>query len=1013
MKENDPFYPLKQVLEGDLYTDNVQRVLYATDASSYREIPRAVCKPRSKEDIRAVIEFARKNNTSVIPRAAGTSLAGQVVGSGIVIDISKYMNRILQFNPEERWVIVEPGVNLAELNQFLEPHGLQFGPETSTANRCCIGGMVGNNSCGLHSLIYGSARDHILEADCIMTDGSEVFFEALSTSEFFAKCSGDPGRLETKIYRNLNKILSDPDNQDSIRKEFPDPRVKRRNNGYALDILLETDPFTGNGIELNLCKLLAGSEGTLAFSIRLKLNLIPLPSKHKGLVCAHFSGLEEAYQGNLIALKYHPGAVELMDEIIMNCTKENIDQRKNRFFIQGDPKAMLMIEFARETEEKLLETTAAMEKDFRIHGIGYHFPLVRGAENIKKVWALRTAGLGLLSNIPGDKRSTTVIEDTAVAPELLPNYMHDFDDLLAKYGLSCVKYAHIATGEIHLRPLLNLKDEADVELYHTIAKEVAALVKKYRGSLSGEHGDGRLRGEFIPFMLGKHNYQLIKELKRTWDPHHLLNPGKIIDTPPVTENLRYLIGQSREFETTFDFSEQGGYLQAIEKCNGSGDCRKSTAIGGTMCPTFMATKDEDKTTRGRANMLREFLSRSPKSNPFDHKEIYQVLDLCISCKACKAECPSNVDMAKFKAEFLQHYYEIHGIPLRSRLIAYMPQLYRIGRMIRPVTNWVTGTNLFKRSIGFATERKVPRLSKQTLRQWYQKSSQIPNHKSQITNSNIEYSITNIRDTASGIRNSNPKFQGHQELSQEQKNSKGKVYLFADEFTNENESDIGIKTILLLTKLGYEVAIPRHRESGRTFLSKGLVKTAKKIANENVALLHQLITDKTPLLGIEPSAILTFRDEYPELVDDQLKKKAKTLAQNALMLDEFIASEFDQGRIDPALFTTETKRIKLHGHCQQKAVASTASTKKMLEIPAHYSVTEIPSGCCGMAGSFGYEKEHYELSQKIGELVLFPEVRKASSEVIISAPGTSCRHHIEEGTGRKALHPVEVLYEALI
>lgn len=1004
MKENDPFYPLKQILEGDIYTDNVQRVLYATDASSYREIPQAVCKPRSKEDIRAVIDFARKNNTSVIPRAAGTSLAGQVVGPGIVVDISKYMNRILRFNPEERWIIVEPGVNLAELNQFLAPHSLQFGPETSTANRCCIGGMVGNNSCGLHSLIYGSARDHILEADCIMADGSEVFFEALSTSEFFAKCSGDPGRLETKIYRNLQEILSDRANQDAIRKEFPDPRVKRRNNGYALDILLETDPFTGNGVKLNLCKLLAGSEGTLAFSISLKLNLIPLPSKHKGLVCAHFSSLEEAYQANLIALKYSPGAIELMDDIIMDCTKENLEQRKNRFFIQGNPRAMLMIEFARETEEELLETTAAMEKDFRTHGIGYHFPLVRGDENIKKVWALRTAGLGLLSNIPGDKRSTTVIEDTAVAPELLPGYMREFDTILAKYGLSCVKYAHIATGEIHLRPLLNLKDETDVELYHTLAKEVAALVKKYRGSLSGEHGDGRLRGEFIPFMLGEHNYKLIKKLKQTWDPHHLLNPGKIIDTPPVTENLRYLIGQSRELETTFDFSEQRGYLQAIEKCNGSGDCRKSTATGGTMCPTFMATKDEDKTTRGRANMLREFLTRSPKSNPFDHKEIYQVLDLCISCKACKAECPSNVDMAKFKAEFLQHYYEIHGIPLRSRLIAYMPQLYRIGRMIRPVTNWVTGTTLFKRSIGFANERKIPKLSKQTLRQWEKKQTEREDTKTQRVKS----------QKCDQIQSGSIISDHHKSASQiPSASSKGKVYLFADEFTNENESDIGIKAILLLTKLGYEVAIPRHRESGRTFLSKGMIKTAKKIAHENVTLLHQLITDKTPLLGIEPSAILTFRDEYPDLVSKSLREDAKALAANALMLDEFIAREFEQGKIDQSLFTSESRSIRLHGHCQQKAIASTAPTKKMLEIPAHYSVTEIPSGCCGMAGSFGYEKEHYELSQKIGELVLFPEVRKAGSEVIISAPGTSCRHHIEEGTGRKALHPVEVLYEALI
>ncbi|MDD4190031.1 MAG: FAD-linked oxidase C-terminal domain-containing protein [Mangrovibacterium sp.] len=1016
MKKTDPFQPLKRLLEGDIYTDQVQRVLYATDASSYREIPQAVCKPKSEKDIRAVIEFARENTTSVIPRAAGTSLAGQVVGTGIVVDISKYMNKILDFNPEERWVLVEPGVNLAELNQFLSPHGLQFGPETSTANRCCIGGMAGNNSCGLHSLVYGSARDHLLESSCIMADGSEILFKALTTEEFFAKCEGDPDRLETKIYRFFREILSDPANQDSIRREYPDPKVRRRNNGYALDALLETDPFTGNGSKLNVCKLLAGSEGTLAFSTALKLNLIPLPPAHRGLVCAHFSSLEEVYQGNLIALKYHPDAIELMDDIIMNCTKKNIDQRKNRFFVQGDPQAMLMIEFARETEEELLETTAAMEREFRACGIGYHFPLVRGAEDIKKVWALRTAGLGLLSNIPGDKRSVTVIEDTAVAPEYLAEYMKDFDALLAKYGLSCVKYAHIATGEIHLRPLLNLKDGADVELYHTLGREVAVLVKKYRGSLSGEHGDGRLRGEFIPFMLGEQNYQLLRKLKQVWDPGNILNPGKIVDTPPVTESLRYLTGRQREFETTFDFSGQGGYLRAIEKCNGSGDCRKSAAIGGTMCPTFMATKDEDKTTRGRANILREFLTRSSNANPFDHKEIYQTLDLCISCKACKAECPSNVDMAKLKAEFLQHYYEIHGIPLRALLVGYMPQLYRIGRLARPVTNWITGTDLFKWSIGFATARSVPTLSKQTLRQWDKKRTEREGAKAQRTESKMtESDGTQPAPILSDLKKPATQTQSASILSSDKESapSKGKVYLFADEFTNENESDIGIKAILLLTKLGYEVAIPKHRESGRTFLSKGMVKKARQIADENVSWLEQVISEKNPLLGIEPSAILTFRDEYPDLVSGPFKEKARKLAANALMLDEFIASEFDQGKIDPALFTTKTKAIKLHGHCQQKAVASTAPTKKMLSIPVNYSVTEIPSGCCGMAGSFGYEKEHYELSQKIGELVLFPEVRKAAPEVIISAPGTSCRHQIEEGTGKKALHPVEILYEALV
>ncbi|HBL75513.1 MAG: FAD-binding protein [Bacteroidetes bacterium GWF2_42_66] len=972
MKTNDPFYKLKSQLEGDVYTDNVQKIIYATDASSYREIPEAVCKPKNKNDILKILAFAKENGSSIIPRGAGTSLAGQVVGSGIVVDISKYMNRILTFSKEEKWIEVEPGVVLGELNQFLAPHGLQFGPETSTANRCTMAGMLGNNSCGLHSLVYGSVREHVLEADVVLSDGSETAFKALSKTEFEEKCNGPESLLEAKIYRNIRDILSHPINQEKIRNGFPDPKVRRRNNGYAIDVLLESEVFTEGGEKFNFCKLLAGSEGTLTFVTKIRLNLIPLPPKYKGLVCAHFNTLEEAFRGNIVALRHQPDAIEMMDDIIMDCTKENIEQRKNRFFIEGDPKAMLMIEFSDNSEEKIRERAQKLEQDMRAAGYGYHFPLVTGEANIKKVWALRTAGLGLLSNIPGDKRSTTVIEDTAVAPDYLPEYIAEFQELLEKYKLNCVFYAHIATGELHLRPLLNLKDPADVEIYHSLAKDVAALVKKYRGSLSGEHGDGRLRGEFIPFMLGEHNYELIKQLKKTWDPDIVFNPGKIIDTPPITESLRYLVGQPvPDPETIFNFSGEQGLLRAIEKCNGSADCRKSELAGGSMCPSFMATRDEDKTTRGRANILREFLTRSEKANRFDHDEIYRVMDLCLSCKACKSECPSNVDMAKFKAEFLQHYYDLHGIPLRSRLIAYLPQINQLGMVFRPVTNLLTANSLFKKAIGFAPQRHIPALSKLSLRKWYGKSSgngQFPN---------------------------------------------GKVYLYADEFTNYNESDIGIKAILLLNKLGYEVAIPKTRESGRTYLSKGLVRTAKKIATQNILLLKDLISEETPLIGIEPSAILSFRDEYPELVDPVYIETSRKLAVNSLLFEEFIIREIGKGKISSHSFTKENRQIKIHGHCQQKSIASTLPTRQMLELPENYSVTEITSGCCGMAGSFGYEKEHYELSMSIGELVLFPEVRKATTDVLIAAPGTSCRHHIADGTGKKAYHPVEILYGALV
>ena len=968
------FEKLKKELKGDLFIEDLYRIIYATDGSAYRELPVAVTRPNGKDDIKKIIEFACSNSTSIIPRGAGTSLAGQVVGNGIVVDVSKYMNSIIEFNKEEKWVVVEPGVILAELNLFLAPHGLQFGPETSTANRCCMGGMLGNNSCGLHSILYGSVRDHILEVEAILSDGTEVKFHEITTADFREKCSGDSSSLETRIYKNLKVTLSDVENQTEIRNQYPDPKLKRRNNGYAIDQLLETDPFTDNGKKLNICKLLAGSEGTLAFTTSLKLNLIPVPDKKTGLICAHFESLQDAVRANIIALKYKPAAIELIDDYILDCTKDNIDQNKNRFFIKGNPKIILFIELFEDTYEKISEVAGLIEKDLRSAGYGYHFPLYTNKEEINKVWDLRKAGLGVLLNIPGDKRSVQVIEDTAVLPERFPDYIGEFEKVLEKYNLSCAYYAHIATGELHLSPLLDLKDSSDIKIYRNIANEIARLVKKYRGSLSGEHGDGRLRGEFIPVMLGEHNYKLLKELKAVWDPKNILNPGKIIDTPSLTENLRYLIDQQpKKLKTTFTFPERHGILYAVEKCSGSGDCRKSSLIGGTMCPTFMATRDEDKSTRGRANILREYITRSEETNPFDHEEIYRVMDLCISCKACKSECPSNVDMAKFKAEFLQHYYEIHGIPFRTWLIGYLPRINKLGLLFRPVTNFITAQRLFSVIIGFSPLRKIPSLSSVTLNKWFKK------HRSDQKSKQIV---------------------------------KRRVFLFSDEFTNVNESDIGIKTILLLEKLGYEPVIPYHKESGRTFLSKGLLTQAKKVAEQNVLFMKDLITAESPLIGIEPSALLSFRDEYPEIVDEKLRDDARKISANSFLIDEFISGEFEKGSINASQFTSENKQILFHGHCQQKSIASTQSTKAMLSIPSNYKVEEIPSGCCGMAGAFGYEKEHYELSMKIGEMILFPSVRNAPEETIISAPGTSCRHHIREATGRKVFHPVEVLFEAL-
>jgi FAD/FMN-containing dehydrogenase/Fe-S oxidoreductase len=963
---------LSTLLQGEFYDDTTMRTLYATDASAYREMPLAVAIPKTKEDIQTLIQFARENKTNLIPRTAGTSLAGQVVGSGIIVDVSKHFTKIIELNEKESWVRVQPGVIRDELNLFLRPYGLYFGPETSTANRAMIGGMVGNNSCGSNSVIYRSTREHLLAVTAFLSDGSEVVFKALSLDDFHAKC--ELPTLEGTIYKSMRSMLSNYDNQVEIKKEFPKKSVERRNTGYAIDVLVDTAPFTAGGDDFNFCSLIAGSEGTLAFITEIKLHLNPLPEKEIGLLCVHFNSIDEALRANLIGLKYNPSASELIDHYILECTKENIEQSKNRFFVQGDPGAILVIEFTKATRAEITELTNQVEAEMRAVGLGYHFPVLFGTDT-KKIWTLRKAGLGLLGNLPGDEKAVPVIEDTAVDVADLPNYIRDFNEILVKHNLHAVHYAHAGSGEIHLRPIINLKTVEGNELFRTIAQEVATLVKKYQGSLSGEHGDGRLRGEFIKQMVGEKNYALLKTVKYTWDADNIFNPNKIVDTPPMNSMLRYTPGQfTPEFKSIFRFHQQD-ILQHAEQCNGSGDCRKTHLSGGTMCPSFMASKNEKDTTRARANILREFLTNSDKLNRFDHKEIYEVMDLCLSCKACKSECPSNVDVAKLKAEFLQQYYDANGVPFRSKLIANFTTAAKLASLFPSlynfiISNVITGS-VIKILSGFAIKRSMPKISKVTLENWFQKN------------------YTSIN-----------------------KNGNKKVYLFCDEFTNYNDAEIGIKGILLLEKLGYEVLLPKQVESGRAWLSKGLLRQAKKIANQNIELLGGIVTNEIPLIGIEPSAILTFRDEYPDLADDHNVASANALAKNAFLIDEFIANEITKGNIQTQAFTKNARLIKLHGHCQQKAIASVAPTQAILSFPENYKVEVIPSGCCGMAGSFGYEKEHYDLSMQIGELVLLPAVRNQLSDTIIAAPGTSCRHQIKDGAQKIALHPVEILFEAL-
>jgi len=981
-------------LEGELHFDTVMRTLYATDASAYREMPTAVAIPKTISDIKKLIHFARENESSIIPRTAGTSLAGQVVGNGIVVDVSKNFTKILEVNKEEHWVRVQPGVVRDVLNMELKKYGLFFGPETSTANRAMIGGMVGNNSCGSNSVIYGSTREHLLEVRAILSDGSEVEFKSSRITELkelldTAERKNGTATLSEKIYRETNKILADSFNQTEIRKEFPKPTIERRNTGYALDMLLNCEPYTQGGKPFNLCELIAGSEGTLCFLTEIKLHVNDLPPTEIGLVCGHFNTVDEALRANLIGLKYKPSASELMDHYILECTKANKEHNQNRFFVQGDPGAILVVELRGDTHQEIAKKATSMEAEMRAAGLGYHFPVVYGADT-KRVWDLRKAGLGLLSNLPGDAKAVAVIEDTAVDVNDLPDFIRDFNEILDKNNLYCVHYAHAGSGEIHLRPIINLKTVEGNKQFRLIAEEIATLVKKYKGSLSGEHGDGRLRGEFIKQMVGEHNYQLMKDVKRIWDPYNVFNPNKVVDTPPMDTFLRYTPGQKTpEFETTFRFTDQN-ILQHAEQCNGSGDCRKTHLSGGTMCPSYMATRNEKESTRARANILREFLTHSEKDNRFNHEEIKEVMDLCLACKGCKSDCPSNVDVAKLKMEFLHQYYKENGVPIRSRLVGNFANISKVVSYIPWAYNFVYNTPFLRRIantvVGFHPDRTMPLLAKRTFMKSYEKRAM-----------------------------SNEKNSGDDKIytSYLTPHTLKKVHLFVDEFTNYNDVEIGMKAVKLLNRLGYEVIIPKHVESGRPQLSKGLLDDAKRLANQNVSLLKDVITDQIPLIGIEPSAILTFRDEYPDLVNENLLDDARKLSKNVFMIEEFLSNEIEAKRISKSAFTTEKRLIKLHGHCQQKSLSSMVPAKRTLSLPENYEVQLIPSGCCGMAGSFGYEKEHFELSNQIGELVLFPMIRQQSEDVIIAASGTSCRHQIHDGTGRKAKHAVEILYEALV
>ncbi|NNJ88560.1 MAG: FAD-binding protein, partial [Eudoraea sp.] len=892
------------------------------------------------------------------------------VGDGIVVDVSRYFTKILHFDKEKNQVTVQPGVIRDELNEYLEPYGVFFGPNTSTSNRCMIGGMVGNNSSGTTSIQYGVTREKVISLRTFLSDGSEAVFSSCTPTIYNVK--KELNTLEGNIYKELHNLLSDKAIQLNIKEQFPKKSIHRRNTGYAIDSLLESNLFSGKEDEINLCHLLSGSEGTLAFMTEITLQLNELPPPLSAMVVTHYSTLESCLTDVVPVMQHELHTCEMMDKVILDCTKNNKTQLANRFFVDGDPAALLMLELRSQSQNELEEQLKRLKHTIRESGLSYASPVLYG-EDINCALELRKAGLGLLGNMVGDRKAVACIEDTAVALEDLKDFIGEFTGIMKEFDQKAVYYAHAGAGELHLRPILNLKKQEDVHLFRTITTRVAKLTKKYKGSFSGEHGDGIVRAEFIPLMIGEENYKVLKRIKTVFDPNNILNPGKIVDPYPMDESLRYEKDRHEpQIPTMLNFSDSEGILKAAEKCNGSGDCRKTEHAKGAMCPSYHATRDEQASTRGRANALREFLTHNDKENKFDSEELKSAFDLCLSCKACGSECPSNVDVATLKSEFLFQYQETHGYPLRNKLFAYNTAFNKWGSKIPMISNAIFKNRrlgkLIKKVSGVASQRSFPLVSK------FDFSSYLASKK---------------------IKSAN---------------SEKKLVLYIDEFTQYLDIEIGKDAIDLLHGLGYQIQL-YFGESGRTFISKGFLKQAKEVANRNIESLYPLAENDIPIVGLEPSAILSFRDEYHRF--HLSTDKVKSVSENSWLLEEFLSAEIANGSITSNSFTKDAKTIKIHAHCHQKSLSNQKVTFDMLNVPENYSVTIISSGCCGMAGSFGYEEEHYEISMKIGELKLFPAIRKKEKNTIIAANGTSCRHQISDGTGVTAYHPVTILKDALL
>ncbi len=926
----------------------------------YQEIPEGVSFPRSGKDIQLLVRSANEQKFAITARSAGTSLAGQTTGGGVIMDVSRHMNQILDLDAENHIAHVQPGVIRDTLNREAGKEQLLFGPDTATTNRCMIGGMIGNNSSGSFSIKYKTTRDHTLEIEAVLSDGSLAHFKPLSPEELESKKKLN--NLEGHIYRSMLKLIER--NMDLIQNSYPHPEIIRRNTGYALDKLCEMQPFNPEGRKFNLCELLCGSEGTLAMTVSAKLNLSTL-DKHKLVMVPQFEMLEEAMLAAVDIVGFEPAAVELVDHIILDATKGNIEQRKNRFFLEGEPRYILITQFEGNDVEELHRKAEDLAGKLKEKSLGYAYPIISEADKMSRVWNLRKAGLGLLMGLGEDGRSPSFCEDTAVRVQDLPEYVKEFRAILKKHNTNCVFYAHASVGELHLRPQININSEAGLQTMKMMAEEIADLVKKYNGSLSGEHGDGRVRAPYIRKILGEEMLPVLRQVKEIWDPEYIFNPGKIVDPKPIDEDLRFSPSYKKPNpETVLAWRKEGSFGSAIELCNGAGVCRKLAESGGTMCPSYMATKDEKDSTRGRANVFRQvFSGEEPRG--YRSEELKEALDLCLSCKACKSECPANVDMAKMKTEFMNGWHQENGSNLKERFFADAAKVFPMASIIPSISNKVASSGLGKKVLenvfGIDSRRELPQFASQTFGSWFKKYRR------------------------NGAVRSNEK-----------------VVLFVDVFTNYNDPEIGKAAVKVLEKMGYEVLIPKAMETGRPQLSKGFLEEARSICRKVLEEFEDYVERGIPIVGLEPSEILTVRDEFLELCTSEQLPLAKELAEQSFLFEEFVSKNKQRLSVQK-----EREKVTLHGHCHAKALVGNDPTVEALTASG-YEVEVLETGCCGMAGSFGYEKEHYEVSQDIGELVLFPALRNRQEE-LVCAPGFSCRHQIKDGVDINSFHPAELIY----